>query len=285
MDDLGAVVATIAASEIATTGVADITVDDLRGDWRRPSFDLARDALVALDGDRVAGYAELFLGRAWVHVHPDLRGLGIGAALLAWSEERASAVEADRIGQTVSDRNRAAIELLTSHGYAVRWTTWVFELPLDEEPPEPVLPDGSTLRSFEPGRDDRPTYELIDTAFSDWTDRDASYAFEDWAASYVHREDFDPELTLLLEDGGELVGVSLCRVYGDEGWIDQIAVRRDHRGRGLGRALLLASFRRFRERGLRTAGLSTESRTGARGVYERVGMRVTRSFARYSKDL
>jgi mycothiol synthase len=284
-DDLEAVVATVAASELVTTGVTDLTVDDLRSDWRRPSFDLARDAVVALDGDRVAAYAELFMGRAWVHVHPDLRGRGIGSALLDWSEERARAVGADRIGQTVSDRNRAAIALLGSHGYSVRWTTWVFELPLDEEPPEPALPDEITLRSFEPGRDDRPTYELIDAAFSDWSDRDASFAFEDWAASFVRREDFDPELTLLLEDAGELVGLSLGRVYGDEGWVDQIAVRRDHRGRGLGKALLRASFRRFRERGLRTAGLSTESRTGARGVYEHVGMRVTRSFARYSKDL
>jgi mycothiol synthase len=49
--------------------------------------------------------------------------------------------------------------------------------------------------------------------------------------------------------------------------------------------LLQASFREFYLRGLLTAGLSTEFRTGARGVYEHVGMPVSRSYTRYSKDL
>src|SRR5919204_32725 len=79
--------------------------------------------------------------------------------------------------------------------------------------------------------------------------------------------------------------VALCLVFRDEGWVQQLAVKRSYRGRGLGGALLQAAFREFYRRGLKTAGLSTESRTGARGVYEHVGMKVTRSFKRYSKDL
>jgi mycothiol synthase len=285
IEDLDAVAGVVAADELATDGVADITAEDVASGWRRPTFDLAHDAVVVLEGDRLVAYAEIATGRAWVHVHPDVRGRGIGTALLAWVEGRARELGADKLGQTKSDNAHAAIRLLRANGYGVRWTTWMFEYPLDREPPAPDLPEGITLRSLQLGRDDRAVYELIDVAFSDWTDRDPSKPFDDWAASYLHREDFDPELTLLLEDGSELVGVSHCRVYGDEGWVEQIAVRRSLRGRGLGGALLRASFRRFYERGLRTAGLSTEDRTGARGVYEHVGMRVTRSFKRYSKDL
>jgi mycothiol synthase len=283
--DLGAVIEVIAASELTDTGVVDVTLEDVRSDWQRPSFDLANDAVVVTDRGRFVAYAEVFEGRAWVRVHPEARGRGIGAALLRWTETRARDLGSEKLGQTVSDSEPAAAALLVSNGYAVRWHTWVFQKPLDEEVPEPMLPTGVTLRTFEPGRDDRAIYELIDTAFSDWTDRDPSMGFEDYAESYLRREDFDPTLTFLLEEDGRLIGVSLCLIYGNEGWVQQIAVERSYRGRGLGGALLQISFREFYRRGLRTAGLSTESRTGARGVYEHVGMRVIRSYTRYSKDL
>ena len=285
LDDLDDVIAVVESSEVAADGVADITYEDLHSDWERPSFELENDAVVVLDGSQIVAYAEVFKGRAWVHVHLDARDRGIGAALLRWTEERAGTLGAEKLGQTVSDNNRAAGALLSANRYGVRWYTWVFEKTLEDEPPEPTLPDGITLRTFDPGRDDRAMFELIDTAFSDWPDRDPSFAFEDWAASYLQREDFDPALTFLLEDQGRLIGASMCLVYGDEGWVQQIAVERSYRGRGLGGALLQASFREFFLRGLLTAGLSTESRTGARGVYEHVGMRVTRSYTRYSKDL
>lgn len=285
IEDLEAVTEVFAASELAADGAVDITAEDLRSDWGRPSFDLANDSVVVLDGGRVVAYAEVFAGRAWARVHPDARGRGIGVALVRWTEGRAGQLGADKLGQTVSDRDEAAVELLRSLGYAVRWETWLFQIALDEEPPPPELPEGMTLRAMQLGVDDRPVHELIERAFSDWPDRDAGYAFEDWAASYLQRAGFDPSLTMLLHEGDTLVGVSLNQVYEDEGYVEQIAVERTHRGRGLGRALLQASFGEFHRRGLRKAGLSTESRTGARGLYEHVGMRIIRSFKRYSKDL
>jgi mycothiol synthase len=283
--DLDAAVSVIAASEEATQGVVDVTAEDVRSDWERPSFDLSSDAVVVTDAGRIVAYAEVFSGRAWVHVHPDHGRRGIGAAVLGWTESRARELGSEKVGQTVPDPNARAADLLSSNGYRVRWETWVFHKDLDTEPAEPRLPDGITLRTFDEERDARATYELIDTAFSDWPDRDPGFRFDDWVASFLRREDFDPSLTFLVGDDDELVGVALCLVYDDEGWVQQLAVKRSHRGRGLGGALLQAAFHEFHRRGLKTAGLSTESRTGARGVYEHVGMRVTRSYKRYSKDL
>jgi mycothiol synthase len=283
--DLDAVVSVIAASEEATQGVVDVTAEDVRSDWGRPSFDLSSDAVVVTDAGRIVAYAEVFSGRAWVHVHPDHGRRGIGAAVLGWTESRARELGSEKVGQTVPDPNARAADLLSSNGYRVRWETWVFQKDLDTEPAEPRLPDGTTLRTFDEERDARATYELIDTAFSDWPDRDPGFGFDDWVASFLSREDFDPSLTFLVGDDDELVGVALCLVYDDEGWVQQLAVKRWHRGRGLGGALLQAAFREFHRRGLKTAGLSTESRTGARGVYEHVGMTVTRSYKRYSKNL
>jgi ribosomal protein S18 acetylase RimI-like enzyme len=85
--------------------------------------------------------------------------------------------------------------------------------------------------------------------------------------------------------GAALIGVSVGHDYEaqDEGWIEQIAVRREHRGRGMGGALLAESFRRFQEAGRSIAGVSTDSRTGALGLYEHAGMAVVRSYTRWVK--
>ena len=55
-----------------------------------------------------------------------------------------------------------------------------------------------------------------------------------------------------------------------------LGVRRPWRRRGLGRALLLEAFARFRERGCHAAalGVDGENTTGAVRLYESVGMRV-----------
>jgi mycothiol synthase len=58
-----------------------------------------------------------------------------------------------------------------------------------------------------------------------------------------------------------------------------------HQGRGAGRALLDESFRVFRARGHRACGLSTDSRTGAIGLYEHVGMHVRKSYTHRAKRL
>jgi mycothiol synthase len=63
------------------------------------------------------------------------------------------------------------------------------------------------------------------------------------------------------------------------------AVDKAYRGQGLGRALLHESFRRYRELGRAGCGVATDSRTGALGLYQHLGMRIDRSYTRYEKRL
>ena len=49
--------------------------------------------------------------------------------------------------------------------------------------------------------------------------------------------------------------------------------------------MLRTAFGWFFEGGRRVAGVSTDSRTGALGLYEKVGMRVVRQYTRYTKRL
>lgn len=70
---------------------------------------------------------------------------------------------------------------------------------------------------------------------------------------------------------------------GAEGRVQRVAVRRDHRGRGIARLLLLEAFGAFHRRGRRACTLWTHSDTEALALYERVGMTVRRSSTVYSR--
>ena len=60
---------------------------------------------------------------------------------------------------------------------------------------------------------------------------------------------------------------------------------RDQRNRGLAQALLVDSFAATRAHGTTTSELSTDSRTGALGLYEKVGMTVTHVWVNRGIDL
>ena len=57
-----------------------------------------------------------------------------------------------------------------------------------------------------------------------------------------------------------------------ETYVSRLAVHRDHRNRGLAQSLLVAAFAAGREHGAVSSCLSTDSRTGALSLYEKVGM-------------
>lgn len=284
-DDVDGALAVIRADEAFSIGEAWTSRADVAGDWARPSVDLATDVLLVEQGERLVGHAEHLHGRAFVHVHPDVRGQGVGSALCAWTEAHARADGQPAVGQTLSTRATAGTALLRSRGYAERWQSWVLRRDLDAPVAAPTLPDGFALRAMRRPDEDRALFDVIDTAFDDFRGGEPSMGFEDWRASYLGRDTIDPDLVLLVLADTEVVGAALCIVEDDEGWVDQLAVARAHRGRGLAGALLQEAFRRFRDRGLPVAALSTDSRTGALGLYQHVGMEVSDTFVRWSLPL
>jgi mycothiol synthase len=284
-DDLDAVFRLIAACERAANGTSDIDPEDVRSDWSRPGFDLAADAVAVCEGDRIAAAAEVFKNRADVNVHPDFEGLGIGAWLRPWTEERSRALGRPKVGQTLADSEVGAITFLQRHGYVYGHTSWMLAIEMESRPAEPHLPHGISVRTFVPGQDDDATYRVVEDAFNEWPNREPA-TFDEWAAMTIRRQDFEPELLQLALDGERVVGVVYSIDYPDGGaWIPQVAVAATHRRRGIARALLQRAFATSWDRGDRVCGLSTDSRTGALGLYENVGMRVTRSYTNLTKAL
>jgi mycothiol synthase len=282
--DVDLITELVAVCELDADGVVEIDRDDFVSGFVRTGFDPATDALLVFDGEAPVAWAEVYRGRAEADVLPSHRGRGIGAALQSWTEERARELGFSDVGETKTDADAAAKALLLSNGYEPTYTSWMIRKPLDAPQVRPDPPHGVEIRPYE-ARDARAVHRVIDDAFCEWPGRGPD-PFESWSNVLRHPA-FTPELSPLAFDGDELVGVLVGYDYPEagEGWVQQLATEANHRHRGVATALLGTAFAGFRERGRSTAGVSTDSRTGALDLYERVGMRVERSYTRYTKRL
>jgi GNAT superfamily N-acetyltransferase len=282
-DDLDAVVAMVNACELHDSGELMLERADLLADAGVEGFDPEADWLCVADGDRLVAWALLDEHRrATADVLPDVRGRGIGTWLRRWSEARASELRAPRVHQTIDDRRTDVVQLLTAAGYEPGGTSWVLRMDHPERPGPPTVPEGIELRAFQPPDEDE-ALEMFERAFSEFEDREPSPA-STWRSMVTRREGFEPEDLVLAVADGRIVGGAFL-IDAEEIWIDKLAVAREHRHRGTARALLQTAFARSFDRGYTWTSLSTDSRTGALSLYERVGMTIHRSFTRFALDL
>lgn len=284
--DFAAALGLVRAYDCAVYGDSDWTEAELREEWE--GLDLATDAWAAFDDGRLVGLMHVYDRRggrvlADGYVHPECTGRGIGTLLLEAAEQRAleldTEVPADEAltietAHLVGDPTAAL--LLEGRHYARVRTFLRMVADLRGGTPAPLWPTGTELRAFEPERHGRLVQATIDEAFTDeWGYERREY--DEWRRRMFDVESFDPELCPVAWDGDEIAAVSVnyAKRNGDWGWIGTVAVRPAWRRRGLGLALLRESFRRFTDRGERTAalGVDSENPTGATRLYERAGMR------------
>lgn len=272
--DTGAVYAVMAAAELDTLGTVEIEEADIVSDWQRPSFSVTESTVGVFDGAALVGYAEVGLaGRGDAAVHPEWTGRGIGTFLAQWMQGKAREKGLTEIGMPVPEGSPGD-RLLGALGYRQRWTSWVLQLPSGAAIQPRALPDGFAIREATPD-DHRAVWTVIEDAFLEWSVRDRE-AFEDFEASITRRPGFEPwNLRVVTDPSGAVVGTSVVMLSDEAAFVSRLAVRRDLRGRGLAQALLADSFEQGRQHGARVMELSTDSRTGALSLYEKVGMVVT----------
>jgi GNAT superfamily N-acetyltransferase len=282
--DESAVTALIAAGQLQDVGEVVIEEADVVSDWQRPSYDVAASTIGVFDGDRLVAYAELSGGdRGDAAVDPAYRGQGIGTFLANWMQERARARGLQVIGMPVP-KGSPGDRLLEHLGYRVRWTSWALALPEGKVIEARTLPPGYTIRTGDQA-DHRAIWTVIEDAFLEWAVRDRQ-SFEDFSAQVLQRPGFEPwNLRVVTDGNAEVVGAALIVLADNVGFVERVAVRRDQRGLGLGQAILADAFEQAREHGATRSEISTDSRTGALGLYERVGMEVTSVWVNRAIDL
>ncbi|MGV9250563.1 mycothiol synthase [Streptomyces sp. NPDC003697] len=146
--------------------------------------------------------------------------------------------------------------------------------------PDPVLPDGVTVRTFVPGQDDAAWLAVNAEAFAHHPEQGAltQRDLDDRKAEAW----FDPDGFFLAEREGRLVGFHWTKTHARErlGEVYVLGVRPGSQGGGLGKALTVIGLRHLADRGLPTAMLYVDAdNKAAVSVYERMG------FVTYETDL
>jgi mycothiol synthase len=250
---------------------------------------------IALEDGRIAGWISIWQPepgseRIFLNAEAQPRQRAMYERLLDWGEQRVRDLadgQTMRVHANADSENELLAGMLRERGYELVRYFFRMEVDLDEEPAQPVWPEGIAVRAFRPG-DERAVYEADIEAFQDHWDF-FSVPFEDWREYFLGSSKFDPELWFLATDGDEIAGFALCwsERRPNTGQVGVLGVRRPWRRRGLGTALLLRAFHELRWRGRAKVDLHVdgENLTGAVRLYERVGMRVAHRNDAYRKEI
>ena len=276
-DDVGTVLALARADEERVSGRPSQLVEgDVRDWWQ--GIDLASNSWLVT----APGSAET-AGVAWLETQGTALGIAFlipdeghplaQAAMLEFVERRAAQLALQRLQLELLLPDPTTEQLFASRGYAEVRRFYDMAVELAAPPPPVVLPSGFTLQVATP--DDGPAFhETIGEAFQDhWEHHDLP--FEEWWRLRTGDPEFDISWWFTVRAGDRMVA-AIRNVPARNGgvYVATLGVRRDSRGRGLAKALLLHTFARSFEAGFPriTLGVDAASPTGATALYRGVGM-------------
>ena len=249
-----------------------LSIASLEAEWRAPGFDPARDHWLAeRDGD-VVGYVALKADGGVV-----LRGEA--PELLALAVARAHERGDETLHAILTTRDEHGLAPFLAAGWQRPRDVHRMWLDLAVAPPEPSFPDDIAVRAYTDA-DAPAVHAFVELAYA--LNNERIEPFEQWLHFMTAHGDFDPAFWHLAESSGAIAGCCLTWAPSDDnGWVKDLAVRPDHRRRGLGEALLHHAARAYREAGVRRVGLKVDSDnpTGATRLYERLGYRTDRVYA------
>jgi mycothiol synthase len=287
----------------ALVGFRPESEDSLLSWWTSPSVDRSNDVAVVEDPEgNVCGYVGVAADPPYTQILVlgvvafDYHRQGIGSSLVREGEQRAR-----RFLSLASPGARVVLHyatlaeepgvsrLLERHGYREIRRFLLMRTDFTAELPEPAWPPGIDVRNLaaeQIGELYRAYAEAFDDHWGESTQREDDFRHELLASPR-----FDPELWFLAWSRGGVAGFVGAHLEAEEdpsrGYIPLLGVRKAHRRRGLGEALLRRAFLELAERGKHGCDLhvDADSLTGATRVYERVGMRPLPRFAHWEKEL
>jgi mycothiol synthase len=282
-DDVPALLALTHASDIASLGEPDFTVDDVREALADPLGSVALDPSGTIVGwaypNNPDGGNRDFIE---VYVWPSL-GLPAQRPLLALLMDRMR-VRAARLGHDPYEVRAGAIPTETPYISALTDAGFVFvkqharmQMPLTgvEAPPAPATFSVRTVRAGDEA-EMRTFHAVIEEAFLD-SDH-PSTGYEVWRRQVEAESTLSFDEWFVAEADGRIVGVLQSSDSGlpdDEGWVKRLAVLRPYRRRGVGEALLRRAFAVYAGKGRSKAGLGVDlaNPTKAARLYLAVGMK------------
>ena len=292
--DLPELAALDAAHTRRAVGTALRTENEIRIEWKAPTFEPSTDSRIVLSADgAIVGWCEVYDSAPHTQMPTRLRLLPgsderVARVLVSWAVDRARTGAMDApageravMTQGAYEGDPEATVRLEAMGFRYVRSFLRMRVEMDRQPPAPEWPDGITVRTLVPGDDDRAAVVALRDAFRDhwgYVDTPLEEDLEEWR-QWIHEDrDFDTDLWFLATDGNEIAGLCQCYPFCGEdrttGLVDELGVRPPWRRRGLATALLRHAFVAFYDRGVPNVelGVDAESPTGATRLYERAGM-------------
>ncbi|MGP4102446.1 mycothiol synthase [Nonomuraea sp. KM90] len=244
-------------------------------------------SLLRYAGTTLAGYAhvdptdEVEGPSVELVIHPAHRRRGHGASLLRAVMDQT----AGRPRLWAHGDHAGAGALAASFGFERVRSLWQMRRSLFAPLAPYTLPEGVSLRTFVPGRDEEGWLKVNAAAFAHHPEQGA------WTVDDLLRREqepwFDPEGFFLAFRDDRLVGFHWTKIHGSSdhgheplGEVYVVGIDPSQQGTGLGKALTLAGLHHLRSRGLAQAMLYVdEANTAAIGLYESLG------FARWDVDV
>jgi GNAT superfamily N-acetyltransferase len=296
-DDIDGIAGLVQAVDLHDAGVVKPVRALIEDDWAHPRFDTDRDTLLVYDDAgglsayaQVSGLDPSSPLDVWILVEPAHRGDGLGSWLLTWAEARARGSLADRVSSTAlrpsfSGDDPGAARLLGARGYRHVRTFWHMDRLLDGTEAAGEPPRGVTIRKLRDG-EGPVLHRLLESAFEGHFGFEPM-AYQGWERAVLRLPSVDPSLVFLAERDGETVGGLIAGHVEDESWVHELGVLEEHRGLGIGGALLQRVFAELASKGRTKVKLNVdgENRTGAPRLYGSVGMRTGRSWLVYEKQI
>ncbi|HLS14084.1 MAG TPA: GNAT family N-acetyltransferase [Beutenbergiaceae bacterium] len=292
--------AAVANAAFAADGTGEMVTEELMAeDFGNPRLNLASDTIGLWDGDDLAGLGsvhgreELVDGRALVtlrgQIHPRHRGRGLGRRLLTYLEGLGEEWAAKHLpGAPVRLRASGGLagsstqQLLEQSGYRPDnyFVTMEVDLSTWADP-------GTQTVAIRPGEELREAIrEAHNDAFRDH--RNYSPIPADQWAHFAASSSMRPEQSqVVLVDGRVLAYALATEEKPGTLHLGLVGTRREARGRGLAKDVLIASLRAAREAGFDISELEVDqsSPTGADRLYASVGYRPVRVLSRYTRDV
>jgi len=229
--------------------------------------------------------------------HPQVSDV-IHDHLLEWADHQAHLHRASPYGRpmwfvNVFDWQHQQQRDLERHGFVSQadqgdesWTKVLLQHTPNRVLPTRPSPAGWTIRPLR-GEEEVDAYVRLHRAAFESESMTSA-----WRRRTLHHPDYHPDLDLVAVDSaGDLTAFCVCwfSASGSDGrpcgQIEPLGVRADVRGRGLGRALLMAGMQRLYEHGATYIVVETDNyRDAAFSLYTAVGFQIMQNVLVYRKD-
>ena len=269
--DLTALTALFRAYDEVEMGSADMDADDVRELFDEPTGVRVVDERAG----RLIGFAQVDgkgdLESVTDPVEPGFRARQ--AELVSWCLDRARSLGLTEVQHWTGGRPDGAAQVLQDAGFRHVRTSWRMRRALGPELVPPRWPEGVSLRAFDRDRDSHEVWTLVQRGFA------GAYGsrrrtLQEWQRVFLT---LNADVLCAVEEGA-IIGVAVVSLREEAGFIPQLVVAEEHRGRGIATALLHSSFTRHAEVGKDTTLNVDGENDRASRVYLQAGMQVESAF-------